>query len=198
MAATMRASDFDLLFVPRLGGDAAGDWPGRWLPKLSTARFVAPADALDPRLEAWAAAVAEAARQARRPVLFIGHGLGGAAVVEAARATGGADVRGAFLVAPPDEAGLERRMGARWTEARARLQWPSLVVASRNDPDGAFDAVKALAFGWGAELIDAGFAGALDAASGHGPWPEGLMRLAGFIKRTGERPSQASRREIHH
>jgi serine hydrolase len=67
--------------------------------------------------------------------------------------------------------------------ALALLPWPSLVVASRNDPDGAFDAVAALAADWGAGLIDAGHAGGLDAASGHGPWPEGLMRLAGFIKR---------------
>jgi predicted alpha/beta hydrolase family esterase len=63
---------------------------------------------------------------------------------------------------------------------------------------GVFDAVAAFAFDWRAELIDARFAGGLDAESGHGPWPEGLMRLAGFIKRMGERPSRASRREIHH
>ena len=66
-------------------------------------------------------------------------------------------------------------------------------MASRNDPDGAFDAVAALAFDWGAELVDAGFAGGLDAASGHGPWPEGLMRLAGFLKRLGEGAGQGVR-----
>ena len=80
-------------------------------------------------------------------------------------------------------------MGARWTEARARFPWPSLVAASRNDPNGAFDAVAALAFDWGAELVDAGHAGGLDALSGHGPWPEGLMRLAAFIMGIGERPA---------
>ena len=62
-------------------------------------------------------------------------------------------------------------------------------MASRNDYDGAFDAVAALASSWASELIDAGFAGGLDAASGHGPWPEGLMRLAGFLKRIGGKRS---------
>jgi len=181
----MRVSDLDLLIVPRLGGGAEGDWPARWRAKLSTARFVAPAEAADPRLDAWTAAVADAARESRRPVLFVGHGSGGAVIVEAARALGGADVRGAFLVAPPDEAGLTRLTEARWTVSRAPLPWPSLVVASCNDYDGAFDAVAALASSWASELIDAGFAGGLDAASGHGPWPEGLMRLAGFLKRIG-------------
>ena len=97
-------------------------------------------------------------------------------------------MRGAFLVAPPDQAGLSRIANEDWARARA-LPWPSLVVASRNDPDGAFDAISALASAWGAELVDAGFAGGVDAASGHGPWPEGLMRLAGFLKRLGERAS---------
>ena len=57
-----------------------------------------------------------------------------------------------------------------WTPVRARPPWPAVVIASRNDfLDGAYDLVAALASDWGAELIDAGFAGSLDAASGHGP-----------------------------
>ena len=131
-------------------------------------------------------AVAAAAREARRPALFVGHGLGAAAIADAADALKGADVRGAFLVAPPDERGLERLAGADGPPARAPLPWPSLVVASRNDPLGAYDAVAALAADWGADLVDAGAAGGLDAASGHGPWPEGLMRLAAFIKGIGK------------
>ena len=61
------------------------------------------------------------------------------------------------------------------------------MVASRNDPLGAYDAIAGFAADWGADLIDAGEAGGLDAASGHGPWPEGLLRLAAFIKGMGER-----------
>jgi predicted alpha/beta hydrolase family esterase len=34
--------------------------------------------------------------------------------------------------------------------------------------------------------LGGGEAGGLNAASGHGPWPEGLMRLAAFIKRIGK------------
>ena len=32
-------------------------------------------------------------------------------------------------------------------------------------------------------LLDAGDAGHVDPGSGHGPWPEGLMRFAAFIAR---------------
>ena len=177
----MRASDFDILIVPRRGGGHEGDWPNRWRAKLSTARFVHPPDAHDGRAQAWGEAIVAAARDATRPILFVGHGTGATAIAHAAPLLQGADVRGAFLVAPPDPAALER-FGRGWPLPLSRLPWRSLVVASRNDPDGGFEAVSALAGEWGAELIDAGAAGQIDAASGHGPWPEGLMRLAGFLK----------------
>ncbi len=193
----MRASDFDLLIVPRLGA-ADDDWSSRWRAKLTTARLIHPANRREPRREAWIASVRDAVREAKRPILFVGHGLGAAAIAGAVLALAGADVRGAFLVVPPDDEALVRLAGADWTPVRARLPWPAVVIASRNDPDGAYDLVAALASDWGAELIDAGVAGGLDAESGHGPWPDGLMRLAGFLKRIGGRASQASRREIHH
>ena len=179
----MRISDFDVLIVPRLGGAGEGDWPNRWRAKLSTARLIAPADAAVTERRAWTDAIADAVGVAARPVLFVAHGLGAAAVASAAFALGGADVRGAFLVSPPDPARLERMAGPGWLLPRAPLPWPTVVVASRSDADSAYDAVATLAAGWGAVLIDAGHAGGLDAESGHGPWPEGLMRLAGFIKR---------------
>ena len=179
----MRASDFDLLIVPRLGGAAEGDWSSRWRGKLSTARFVAPDDPSDARQAAWVEAIQRAAREAERPILLIGHGLGAAAIVASAERLEDADVRGAFLVGPPDEAGVVRLTGEPWTVPGAKLPWPSVVVASRNDPESHPEAAASQASGWGAELIDAGEAGGLDAASGHGPWPEGLMRLAGFMKR---------------
>ena len=78
-------------------------------------------------------------------------------------------------------------VGSEWAYSRQRLPWPTVVVASRDHVDGPFEAVSALASDWGAELFDAGLAGRLDAGSGYGPWPEGLMRLAGFLKRIGDR-----------
>jgi predicted alpha/beta hydrolase family esterase len=56
------------------------------------------------------------------------------------------------------------------------------MIASRTDPLAPFERSRALAADWGAELIDAGDSGRLDADSGHGPWPDGLLRLAKFLK----------------
>jgi predicted alpha/beta hydrolase family esterase len=55
-------------------------------------------------------------------------------------------------------------------------------VASRDDPYDAPGFAAAKAAQWGARLVDAGEAGHVNVASGHGPWPDGLLQLAGFLK----------------
>ena len=65
---------------------------------------------------------------------------------------------------------------------RGPFTFPSLLVASRNDPYAPFDESEEISYAWGSRLLDAGEAGHLNTDSGHGPWPEGLMSLAGFLK----------------
>ncbi|MBL8589421.1 MAG: serine hydrolase family protein [Methylobacteriaceae bacterium] len=171
----MKAADADLLFIPGRAGPDADHWQSRWRQRLSTARFV---DLPDWSGEALAPARAEliaAVRRAVRPAVLIAHaegvGLVARAAADLAPAGLAGRVAGAFLVAPA---------GA--TEApRDPLPFPSLMAASRNDPACDFAVAGDLALAWGSALADAGEAGGLDAASGHGPWPEGLMRLAGFL-----------------
>ncbi len=45
-------------------------------------------------------------------------------------------------------------------------------------PRATVDGARAL----GSELLDAGFSGHINSESGHGPWPEGVLRFAGFLK----------------
>ena len=61
----------------------------------------------------------------------------------------------------------------------------SLVVGSSNDPFATRAGSESLAAALGASFVDAGEAGHLNEESGHGPWPEGLMRFAGFLKSLG-------------
>jgi hypothetical protein len=174
----MRVSDLDLIFVPASGEPSPDYWQTRWRAKLSTARGVAGTGGAPS-----AADVVAAVAEARQPILFIGHSLGALAIAEAAADLAAADVRGAFLVAPPDD---EAPLGAgkgRWSPfPRARLPWRSVLVASRTDPFASFAHSHALAAHWGSEFVDAGDAGRIDANSGHGPWPDGLLRLAKFLK----------------
>jgi predicted alpha/beta hydrolase family esterase len=181
--AALRTSDVDILIVPAPGDLDPDHWQARWQAKLSTARLVLPTAGWDMPLSDWTALLIEAVGTAKRPLLFVGHGLGAAAIVHAAPHLEG--VRGAFLVAPPSEESLASMPGidpAFHTYPRDPLPFPSVLVASRSHPTATYEEIEDLSFAWGSRLLDAGEAGAIDSASGHGPWPEGLMSFAGFLK----------------
>jgi predicted alpha/beta hydrolase family esterase len=177
----MRVADLDLLFVPEAGPISPEHWIARWSAKLSTAQL---APTLDPL--ATPAAIVAAAAQARRPVLLIGYSTGALGIALAAPQLAEADVRGAFLVAPPADDTLETLDGGVWPKRpRARLPWPAMLVASRTDPWASHRQSLAIASEWGADFVDAGEAGRIDAESGHGPWPDGLLKLGAFLKKLG-------------
>jgi predicted alpha/beta hydrolase family esterase len=182
----MRTTDCDILIVPGLGDSGPHHWQSRWERQLSTARRVAQADYDDPARTDWIERIVRETQASRRPVMLVAHSLGVPAVAHAAPMLDPRHVRGAFLVGLPD---VEDE--ARVPPAAARfaplpldpLPFPSLLVASRNDPHCSYDRAEEIANAWGAAIVDAGESGHLDAESGHGPWPEGLMRFAGFLKR---------------
>jgi predicted alpha/beta hydrolase family esterase len=173
----MKSSDAHILMVPGLASPDEGHWQSRWQSRLKTARWVGSAD--DPadrhvRVEALVAAV----DAADKPVVLIAHGLGVLAVVFAAARLNGR-VAGALLVAPADPAGTPGYEAV----PRDPLPFPSLLVASASDPGCALAVADDLAAAWGSQFVDAGDAGGLDSASGHGPWPEGLTRFAMLMAR---------------
>jgi uncharacterized protein len=181
----MRTSDCEILIVPGLTDSGPDHWQTRWQQNLSSARRVEQDDWEAPRLEAWRGRLVEAVERADKPVVLIAHSLGVPTVVHAAPGLPAGKVRGAFLVALPD---LEENEVPAVEKAfaplpREPLPFPSLLVASRSDPYCAYDRAEDFAYAWGSAIVDAGEAGHINTASGHGPWPEGLMRFAGFLRK---------------
>ena len=182
----MRTSDADILVVPGLGGSGADHWQTRWEGKLSTARRVEQADWDRPEREAWTERLVTAVWESRRPVVLVAHSLGVATVVQAAPSLPQRVVRGAFMVGLPDveRPDMPPEIDPAFSPLpRDPLPFPSLLVASRDDPFCAYERAEDFAYAWGAAIVDAGTAGHLNSESGFGPWPEGLMRFAGFLKR---------------
>jgi len=182
----MRISDLDLLIIPGLGGSGPDHWQSRWGQKLSTARVIAQEDWDRPRREPWVNAILREIEAAQRPVALIGHSLGALAAASAIAEHGGEKVKAAFLVAPPDLDAPGLAGGPvdplfKEKAPQAALQVPGVLVASRSDPFADWAFAERLADVWALDLADAGDAGHINAESGHGPWPEGLMRLAGLF-----------------
>lgn len=182
----MKTSDLDILIVPGWSGSGPDHWQTRWEEKLSTARRIEQDDWHTPKRDDWSARIAQMVHAASRPVLLVAHSLGSVAVAHAVPLLTGANVAGAYLVTPPAERAIRAIPGIDAAFApypRAPLPFPTALVASRTDPYASFEEVSELGEAWGAQVIDAADSGHINAASGHGPWPEGLMSFAGFIRK---------------
>ncbi len=180
----MRTADVDIVIVPGLGGGTDHHWYARWEAKLPTARRVVQADWDRPTLADWTGRLVAAVEAAAKPVVLVGHSLGVRTIAAAADRIA-ERVVGAFLVAPPSARALAEIAEIDPAFAAPRedsLPFPAIIVASRDDPYARYDESEAMAELWGATLVDAGSSGHLNDESGHGPWPEGLMRFAGFLK----------------
>lgn len=182
----MKAADADIIFVPGYTGSEPEHWQCRWAAHFTTGRFVEGTDWNTPDRDEWVTRVLVAVEAATRPVVLVGHSMGVATIVHAAQDISGPRVRGAFLVAYADvgnNAWIPGAEDAFGPMPRDPLPFPSLLVASRNDPYCAFDVADDLGAAWGSLLIDAGNAGHINCESGHGPWPEGGMTFGKFLSR---------------
>ncbi|GEO83199.1 MULTISPECIES: RBBP9/YdeN family alpha/beta hydrolase [Alphaproteobacteria] len=179
----MKASDADILIIPGYTNSGPDHWQSRWQAKLSTARRVEQAEWSKPVRADWVARLVEEVNAATRPVVLVAHSLGVPTAIHAVPEIAG-KVAGAFLVAPPDVANPKIRPKHLMTFGpypRDPLPFPSVTIASRNDPFGAFEHADDIAHAWGSLLIDAGESGHINGESGHGPWPEGTMVFAQFL-----------------
>jgi predicted alpha/beta hydrolase family esterase len=182
----MRTSDCDIVIVPGYTNSGPEHWQSRWQSKLSTARRVEQEDWDAPARSAWVARLVETVAACRRPVVLVAHSLGVVTVAHAAPLLPPGVTQGAFLVAPADvdDPDLVPEIERSFAPIpQDPLPFPSLLVASRSDPYCAYARAEDLAYAWGSALLDAGEAGHINTESGYGPWPEGLMRFAGFLKR---------------
>jgi hypothetical protein len=189
----MRTADVDILIVPGWSDSGPDHWQSRWARNLKTARRVEQEDWFRPDRGAWVERVADAVASANRPVVLVGHSLGVATIAHAAALPGTAGVAGAFLVSPSDLDNVEswpRDEGQDWEEITAtfapmpaaRLPFPSKVIASSDDAFCSIARARELGAAWGADVSILANAGHINSASGHGPWPEGLLSFGAFLK----------------
>lgn len=181
----MKASDADILIVPGYKNSDPDHWQSRWQARLSTARRVEQEAWSKPERADWTAAIAKAVNEAEKPVVVVAHSLGAAATVQAIPEFS-KNLAGALLVAPPEVENPKIRPRHLMTfgpYSRDPLPFPSIVIASRDDPYSSYEAADDIAAAWGALFMDAGKAGHINAESGFGPWPEGLMVFAKFLSK---------------
>ncbi|SIR23040.1 hypothetical protein SAMN05880582_10880 [Rhizobium sp. RU20A] len=183
--STFSGTPLDTLILPGLNGSGEGHWQTHWARDIPGAELLVQDDWACPSLAAWEARL-DAALSASDGVWLVAHSLGCILVAKLAGRPAAAKVRGALLVAPCD---LERVEAMHpcivdfGTMPNRRLPFPSVIVASRNDPYMRFETSTCFANLWGSDLVDLGPSGHINIASGHGRWPLGYHLLNGVKTR---------------
>lgn len=168
-----------ILTVPGLGGSGEGHWQTRWEDRYPWFSRVDLGLWDNPDRNLWVERLDAAIRRATGPVILVAHSLGCQLVAWWAALSSPSyrqPVAGALLVAPADpDHGLACNRISRFGPPPLHpMPFPTVLVASRNDPYASFDRSALFAKSWGSHLVDAGDAGHINAESGLGDWPLGL------------------------
>ncbi|MQT12537.1 RBBP9/YdeN family alpha/beta hydrolase [Segnochrobactrum spirostomi] len=177
-----------ILILPGLNGSSHGHWQRHFVETRAGARIVEQRDWDRPERTEWVATLSAAILQEGRPVVLVAHSLAVALVAHLAATPIARHVAGALLVAPADVETPARTPEAVRNFAplpRGRLPFRSTLIASRDDPYMDQARARTLAEDWGSLFVDLGNAGHINAASGHGPWPEGLAHLDALVATAG-------------
>jgi hypothetical protein len=137
----------------------------------------------------WVKRLDDAIGRVGGPVILAAHSLGCVAVAwwAALRPQGYRQrVVGALLVAPADaDSSGNPAIAAFAPVPLLPLPFPTILVASRDDPHLAFPRAAFLARYWGSHLVDAGEAGHLNGDSGLGNWPTGMALVERLVDAAG-------------
>ena len=182
-----------VLLLPGWQNSGPDHWQSRWQQQHACQR-VEQHDWQRPLRGDWTARLQETVLDAAPgPLLLVAHSLGCILTAWwAAHSPQAHRVTAALLVAPGDveQPALAGPLPGWAPIARQRLPFPTLLVASQDDPFCSFERARQLARDWGAQLHDAGARGHLNADSALGDWPEGWALLQGIGRIT---PSQRGR-----
>lgn len=161
-----------VLVVPGLFGSGPDHWQSDWQRRHPQFGRVEQDDWSWPNLERWARRVVESAIDANEPVVLVAHSFGCLASIRASVFQSNL-IAGALLVAPADPArfNLEDRL------PRATVDFPTVVVASDNDPWMPLERSRLWAQRWGSGFVRLDGAGHINTKSGHSEWPLGLELL---------------------
>ena len=176
--------------LPGWQGSGAQHWQIRWT-ELFGDELVAQHDWMHPLRGDWITRLEDVVqnqlkKQPDAPIAFVAHSLGCHLIASwAALSPHVSKVAGALMVAPPDplQANLPPQLHSWRKPVLNTLPFKTALVVSNNDPFCSFAAAQQLAQNWGAELVNIGERGHINAESGLADWSAGremLNKLTNF------------------
>jgi uncharacterized protein len=163
------------LILPGIGNSDHAHWQTLWESANSTFVRVQQRDWNRPVCDEWVDALEQAIAKTGGSPVLVAHSLGCLCVAHwAARTT--LKIKGALLVAPPDpeEADFPSEATGFSPVTLRSFDFPSIVVASSNDPYGSLGFARSCAMAWGSRFVNIGPVGHINSESGLGEWAEGF------------------------
>lgn len=187
------------LILPGLGDSGPGHWQSMWETEMPGCQRVIQRDWVSPALEDWRSTLDRAVENAELPVVLVAHSLACALVAHFAKGPLASRIEASLMVAPADVSSNGHRLSmARGFGPMPMSPFPfkTIVVASSDDPYVRLERAREFAQAWRGEFVDVGPNGHLNAASGHGPWPEGRRLLDELVNGRGEDREVSAATEI--
>lgn len=167
-----------VLILPGIGNSDPDHWQSRWERASPAFVRVQQRDWDHPVCDEWMSALERSVARAGADAVLVAHSLACTLVAHWAGRTD-LNVRGALLVAPPNPDGPDFPKEAVGFSPLPlnRLLFPSIVVASADDPYADLEFSERVALAWGSRLVNIGASGHINSRSGLGDWNEGLCLL---------------------
>ena len=169
-----------LINLPGIENSDAHHWQSIWESGDPAFARIAPTSWTEPELGDWLTALDAAVDQVDHPPVLVGHSLG--CLLAAHWAARGGMAAGAFLVGVPDPTadGFPPPAASFGNLPREPISFPTLIIASSDDPYTSPDTSRRDAADWGAALIEVGALGHMGHASELGGWDQGRSLLTAF------------------
>jgi len=167
-----------VLILPGIGNSDADHWQSLWENMNPSFIRVQQTDWDHPACDVWLAALEKFVSQSVENTVLVAHSLACALVAHWAVQTT-CKIKGALLVAPPNSDGPnfpKKAVGFSPLPLKP-FAFPSIVVASTNDPYGNPGFAETCASAWGSRFVSIGAAGHINSTSGLGEWREGFSLL---------------------
>lgn len=166
------------LILPGIGNSGPDHWQSHWEKANPAFVRIQQRDWDNPVCEEWVEVLDNTLSRLGPNAILVAHSLSCALVAHWAK-NAKSKIRGALLVAPPNPEGPHFPKEAIGFSPLPliSLPFPSIVVASINDPYGNIEFAKSVAAAWGSRFISIGAAGHINSKSGLGEWKEGFLYL---------------------
>jgi predicted alpha/beta hydrolase family esterase len=180
--------DYEVLTLAGLWNSGPAHWQTQWEQRHPGWVRVPHRDWDTPDRDEWVAELDAAIARCKRPPVVAAHSLSCSLVTRWAASGSSVRIAGALLVAPSDtDAPSYPDCTSGFQPMQlAQLPFPSIVIASSDDPYVSTQRARQFAQAWGSAYIEIGNAGHINGDAGYGVWPEGekiLLDLCAKVQR---------------